>query len=85
MAMAATRALAERHISVPEDVRIVGYDNIAQTALTIPSLTTIDQNIHLGGAMLVDHLLRKLAGERVAHAMTPTALVVRESTVPRGQ
>ena len=85
MAMAAIRALAERHISVPEDVRIVGYDNIAQTALTIPSLTTIDQNIHLGGAMLVDHLLRKLAGERVAHAMTPTALVVRESTVPRGQ
>ena len=83
MAMAAIRALAERNIAVPENVRVVGYDNIAQTELTLPSLTTIDQNIHLGGAMLVDMLLRKLAGERVAHAMTPTALVVRESTMPR--
>lgn len=83
LAMAAIMAMQAKGLSVPDDVSIVGYDNIGQASLTTPSLTTIDQNISMGGEMLVDLLLRKLAGENVASRLTPTRLIVRGSTQAR--
>ena len=80
LAMAAIMALQAKSISVPQDVAVVGYDNIGQAALSTPSLTTIDQNIAAGGELLVDLLLRKLAGEDVEPQLTQTRLIVRGST-----
>lgn len=79
LAITAIHALAARGLKVPEDVSVVGYDNIGQAALTTPPLTTIDQNIQLGGEIMVDLLLRKIAGERVRSTMTPTRLMIRGS------
>lgn len=79
LAMAAIHGLQASGISVPSDVSIVGYDDIDQAALMTPALTTISQNIELGGEIMVDLLLRKLAGEKVASQVTPTQLVVRTS------
>jgi DNA-binding LacI/PurR family transcriptional regulator len=81
LAMKAILALQSKGIVVPEDIAVIGYDNIGQSALSTPPLTTIDQSIGLGGAMLVDALLRKLEGEVVLSQMTPTQLVIRGSTV----
>ncbi len=79
LAMAAIHALQSRHIAVPGAVSVVGYDDIGQASLVSPSLTTIDQNIKLGGKTMVDLLLRKIAGEEVDSVLTPTQLVIRKS------
>lgn len=80
LAIAAIHALRSKDMRVPEDVAIVGYDNIGQASIATPALTTIDQHIALGGEMMVDLLLRKLDGEEVESALTPTTLVVRASS-----
>jgi DNA-binding LacI/PurR family transcriptional regulator len=80
LAIAAMHALRASGKSVPNDVAVIGYDNIGQAAYTLPGLTTIDQNIKQGGEMMVDLLLKKLAGDAVASEVTPTRLIVRGST-----
>jgi DNA-binding LacI/PurR family transcriptional regulator len=79
LAIAAIHALRARGLSVPEDVAVVGYDNIGQAPMATPPLTTIDQHINLGGEMMVNILLKKIAGETTASALTPTSLVARQS------
>ncbi|WP_290479491.1 MULTISPECIES: LacI family DNA-binding transcriptional regulator [unclassified Hyphomonas] len=80
LAMSALLALNARGISVPDDVAVVGYDNIAQAGMATPSLTTIDQNIARGGELMVEKLLAQLAGETAKSELTPTQLIVRESS-----
>jgi len=79
LAMAAIQALQSEGLNVPRDVSVVGFDNVGQAALSTPALTTISQNIAQGGEMMVDLLMRKIAGERVESAFTPTDLVIRQS------
>jgi len=78
--MSALLALNARGISVPDDVAVVGYDNIAQAGMATPSLTTIDQNIARGGELMVEKLLAQLAGETAKSELTPTQLIIRESS-----
>lgn len=81
LAIAAIHALQSKGLRVPEDVAVVGYDNIGQAAMISPGLTTIDQNIKLGGEILVNTLVDKIAGNPVRATLTPTTLVIRGSTV----
>lgn len=85
LAMAAIQALQSQGLHVPQDVSVVGYDDIGQAAMSTPALTTINQNIKLGGEIMVDLLLRKIAGEKVRSKLTPTQLVIRESCGGSGQ
>lgn len=80
LAMAALMALNGRGVRVPEDVAVVGYDNISQAGMATPSLTTIDQNIERGGQLMVEKLLAQLHGETTQSELTPTRLIVRESS-----
>lgn len=79
LAMVTIQALQATGRSAPKDVSVIGYDDIGQASLVTPSLSTISQNIKLGGATLVDLLLRSIAGETVQSVLTPTDLIVRES------
>ncbi len=79
IAMSALRALAERGLGVPVDVGVVGYDDLTLAAHTTPPLTTIRQDLARGGALLVDILLRAIAGEPVESAMLEPTLIVRGS------
>lgn len=79
LAMSAIHALRSLGKSVPQDISIVGYDDVGQAAMSTPPLTTINQNIAQGGEMMVDMLLRKIEGKPVKSAYTPTKLVVRQS------
>ncbi len=79
LAIEAQHALISENITIPHDVSIIGYDNIAQSANAIIPLTTIDQNIRIGGELMVDYLLRIIKGETVFSTFTPTQLVIRES------
>ena len=79
LAMSAINALGQCGLSVPKDVAIVGYDNINMAEMATPPLTTIDQNISQGGQIMVDMLMRELAGKPVKSKFTKTKLIIRES------
>lgn len=81
IAMMAVRALAERRLRVPEDVAVIGYDDVTLASHTSPPLTTIRQDIARGTALLVELLFRKMAGEAVESIILPPELIVRQSTV----
>ncbi|KCZ55439.1 hypothetical protein HY29_11995 [Hyphomonas beringensis] len=79
LANSAIHALVAKGLSVPGDVRVVGYDNIGQASMMTPPLTTVSQNISQGGQMMVELLLAKLEGEKVNSRFTKTELIVRDS------
>ena len=83
-AIGALRALRRAGIGVPDDVSVVGFDDIYLAAWTDPPLTTIRQPIDELGRSAVDHLVDLLGGGRPGSATTvlEPSLVVRDSTGP---
>ena len=79
IAMGAISALRERGRSVPHDVAVIGFDDIAAAAHFIPPLTTVQQDTHRAADMLVDNLIKMTAGEPVESALIEPKLVVRGS------
>ncbi|MEU8465686.1 LacI family DNA-binding transcriptional regulator [Streptomyces sp. NPDC029003] len=86
MALGVLRALHESGRRVPEDVSVVGFDDIPEATSFIPPLTTIHQDFATVGELCVDSILRELGGETLGGGTTlvPTRLVVRRSTARRG-
>ena len=80
IAIGALRALAEKGLRVPEDVAVVGFDNIPASAHTNPPLTTIMQDLHGAGEALLDTLVRQIGGEDAPSTALPGKLVRRAST-----
>jgi DNA-binding LacI/PurR family transcriptional regulator len=74
------RGLAERSLSVPGDVSVVGFDDLPEAAYLMPSLTTVSQDLELVGKAAVLTLTGRLDGAE--HETTPVEpmLKVREST-----
>ena len=81
VAMSAIRACTERGLSVPVDVAVVGFDDVTLAAHTNPPLSTIRQDIPTGAKLLVDLLLRRLAGEQGEYRLLTPTLIVRETTL----
>ncbi|PYC72653.1 LacI family transcriptional regulator [Micromonospora arborensis] len=80
MAHAALRTLREAGRRVPEDVAVVGFDDIETAAYTEPPLTTVRQPIVELGRRMTRQLLRLAAGETIEQAvMLPTELIRRAS------
>jgi LacI family transcriptional regulator len=81
MAVGVLDALRESGRSVPDDVAVVGFDDIPIAAHTQPSLTTVRQPSREMGEAAARMLLSRLAGEELPEAplIVPTSLVVRES------
>lgn len=84
MAPGIVRALHDRGRSVPGDVSVVGFDDIAEAAYFLPPLTTVRQNFAEVGALGVARLLAQLQGDPVTGSVdtVPPELVVRASTAP---
>jgi LacI family transcriptional regulator len=66
---------------VPRDLSVVGFDNVPESTLTRPALTTVEQPIQLMGQRAIEMLVQLLAGaEPAAHQVRlPTRLVVRDT------
>lgn len=79
IAMAAIRALTERGLSVPDDVAVVGYDDLEIAIHATPALTTVRQDIATGAVAMVDLLMRRRAGEATQSLILPPRLIVRQS------
>lgn len=80
IAMSALRALSERGLNVPSDVRVIGYDDLSIATQTTPPLSTIKQDLVAGAIHLVDLLFRRIGGEATESVVLTPQLVVREST-----
>ena len=80
IAMSAMRALAERGLRVPDEVSVVGYDDIAVARHTHPPLTTVRQDLDCGARLLVELLLRRMRGEAAEPVEMAPELVVRGSS-----
>jgi LacI family transcriptional regulator len=85
MAAGVFQALAERGLSAPRHVAVVGFDDIQIAPLLQPPLTTIRQDKQGLGAAAGDALLRLIEDAALAPPVitVPVRLVVRDSTVPR--
>jgi DNA-binding LacI/PurR family transcriptional regulator len=79
MAIAAIDVIQKRGKNVPQDVAVVGYDDIAIAAYNNLPLTTIRQNIHLAGKLLAQNLIQHIKSGVVTNVTIPVELVVRKS------
>ena len=81
-AIGAIRALQEQGIRVPQDVSVLGFDDIPGAAFYSPSLTTVRQPLNRMGEVAAETLLNRLEGRREypSDIAIEPELVVREST-----
>jgi DNA-binding LacI/PurR family transcriptional regulator len=79
MAIAAMDTIRAAGRTVPEDVAVVGYDDVSIARHSNPPLTTIRQNGPLAGRLLAQSLVHFLQTGTVTNTTIPAELVVRES------
>ena len=83
MALGLIHGFAERGIAVPEELSIVGFDDLPLTAHFLPPLTTVRQDFHLLGSKVVAALISAAEGREVPRrTKLPVELKVRESSAP---
>jgi DNA-binding LacI/PurR family transcriptional regulator len=79
LAMTAIGVMRAENKRVPEDVAVVGYDDIDRARFFNPPLTTVRQSMEAAGAALVDTLLAMIDERPVEPYLIPTQLIVRGS------
>ena len=83
-AMGAIRALREARLRVPDDVSVVGFDDIQSAAYQNPALTTVRQPLREMGRIAAETLLRRIrrseAGSNGAETTVEPKLMIRETT-----
>lgn len=82
LAIGCYKALTERGYRIPQDIKLVGYDDISVTAFNGVPITTIHQQVDEMGARVVEQLLQIMRQEKVEQDVikVPVYLVPREST-----
>ena len=82
-ALGATTAFREAGRRVPEEISVMGFDDIEFASIAYPPLTTVRQPLHEMGATAAELLLRKVASEEsVRNIRIRPELIVRSSTCP---
>ena len=81
MAIGALHHLNRKRIRVPDQISIVGFDDMQQAAFASPGLTTVHLPLYEVGAIACERLIDRIRGKagRISEVL-PTHLVVREST-----
>lgn len=74
-------ALSERGKTIPGDVALCGFDDVALARTLSPPLTTIRQDLGEAARVMVDMLFNKMKGQNPPSVFIPSRLIIRESTV----
>ena len=84
MALGVLRALAERDVSVPDEVSLIGFDDIAGSAFFNPPLSTVRQDFASLGHRCLDLLVSAINGEALpSPVLVEPILLIRQSTAAR--
>ena len=84
LAIAALAAVADRHLHVPRDIAIIGFDDLPLAAQLRPSLSSVSQPAYALGSVAVDMAQRLTAGDAVQPRTLLPRLVERQSTLGPG-
>lgn len=81
MAYGAMRAIREANLRIPEDIAVIGFDDLPASARTTPALTTVRQPILRMGSIAAEILVDIIRYPKTQprHVILPTELVIRES------
>lgn len=79
IALGTIRGLLRRGRRVPEDVAIIGYDDIQLAKYSRPALTTIRQDLAKAGRLMVSKLLNSSGGGEMMSERLPIDVIIRES------
>jgi LacI family transcriptional regulator len=83
-AIGSISALREAGLSVPEDVSVIGFDDIPAAAYNYPALTTIKQPLREMGRLAAEHLLNRISNGPQSkfpeEIMVEPELIIRQST-----
>lgn len=79
LAIGAIKALRRAGKKVPDDIAVVGFDDLPLSAVFEPALTSVAQPMRDLGARAADILLARLRGEQAESRLLPHQLVVRDS------
>jgi DNA-binding LacI/PurR family transcriptional regulator len=84
VAMGVLRGLADAGVRVPQQVKVIGFDNVDESAFLVPSLSTVDPDHDLMAERAVSLLVARLGGvgppAEKEEFVGPFSLVIREST-----
>lgn len=83
MAYGAALGLRQHGIRIPEDVSLVGFDDLPHSAYAAPPLTTVEQPAQELGRLTAVSILKLLAGEEPQAGILAPRLIVRESTAKK--
>ena len=79
MAIGAIKVIRESGKEVPDEIAVVGYDDVSIAKYNNLPLTTVRQNISLSGRLLAENLIQYIQAGIVTNVTTPVELIVRES------
>ncbi|MBV9446922.1 MAG: LacI family DNA-binding transcriptional regulator [Streptosporangiaceae bacterium] len=84
MALGVLRGLTERGLRVPEDVSVVGFDDVPDASYYVPPLTTVRQDFGEVGRQALSVLLERMTGAPATgpRVRVGTELIVRQSAAP---
>ena len=84
LSMGAVRAAADSGLRVPNDLSLVGYDDIPMANYLVPRLTTVTKDAHASGKKAFEILLRRMQNSDLPRQIIHTSarLIIRESTGP---
>jgi DNA-binding LacI/PurR family transcriptional regulator len=86
MAIGVMREALQAGLCIPEDLSVIGFDDIPQAAWVTPPLTTIAQPLTRKGRLAAEMLLKTIQGELdPVHHVLPTRLILRESVASPGK
>jgi DNA-binding LacI/PurR family transcriptional regulator len=71
---------SRRGLSVGESIKVVGFNDVSVSGITVPSLTTIRSPMNDIGKIAALTLVNKISGKRVTSAQLSPSLIVRSST-----
>jgi DNA-binding LacI/PurR family transcriptional regulator len=77
----ARMAIVESRLRVPDDIALVGFDDVAMAQNMSPPLSTVKQDLEIAARSMVDMLFRRMSGEETPSSVIPARLMIRESTV----
>ncbi|OQA22371.1 MAG: putative HTH-type transcriptional repressor ExuR [Chloroflexi bacterium ADurb.Bin360] len=85
MAMGAMDAIRQRGLRIPDDIAVLGFDDIPQAEMVRPALTTIQQPLEKMGRVATQMLLDLLEApeSKIQRIELPTKLIIRDSCCPR--